>query len=758
MLFRNRYYEDPCSRDTRASKETPSTSYEYKESPFCAAPIISKRGDGRWQEEEPHGILVVNRLSAVGEIRLAPILLPLFRCNRPAAKEDMAMRSTKSPRKSLGYGLGAVCAIGLALASAAVGQESYGFVRVVEGYADLVQSSSQSVVEATNNYPILVGDQLRVSQGARLEAVLPDGSYLRLDSNTELKFGRIALSGDTDDESTLLHLLQGQVQVVIPAEAGPVDEYRIDTANATLYLQKGGTYRIFTDGDSWTEIVVRSGVAEVVTERGSAIVRTEEEAVVDGSRMPRVAIETAAAKDSLERWGDDLLFAARVPEQTRYVAPSLGYAASPLYRHGSWVQVGGRTAWRPRVSVGWRPYHSGWWVYTPSGLTWVSTEPWGWVTHHYGVWDYALGMGWVWHPGQVYSPGAVYWYWGPSYVGWIPAGYYSRFYRYPFPHSYRYPGPRYGHGYGHSRPGFGVHGGIHGWAGGHVSLWADWTFSSYQHLGYRNSHAHLRTGAQLTRQGVFKAGVPRGVITTNTRQVTPELWHRPDQVRGVLERSHGTPMPDLSSWVARRPELAENVRGAIAPSAPSTSISSRPSRRAASPASPSPSPLGQAALSRSPVRARQQVAVPPSGQGSRSPTSRQWNPDVWKRDTRTRPLPTVPYRRDAHNYAPRPSGSRETPVGRRVWEGVRSYRSHGRPTIGSSSVQRPTPPTQYRRPSPAAPSARAPSRMSTPGSSSSSGRVSGGRASRSSGSSRTGGSSRGSSSRSSSGSGGSGSG
>lgn len=661
------------------------------------------------------------------------------------------MRSTHSRRRvPFGYGLGVVCAVGFTLSSVATAQGSYSYVRIVEGYADLVQSSSQSVVEATGNYPILVGDQLRLSQGARLEAVLPDGSYLRLDGNTELKFGRIALSEDTDDESTLLYLLQGETQVVIPAESSAVDEYRIDTANASLYLQQGGTYRIFTDGDSWTEITVRNGVAEVVTERGSALVRTEERAVVDGTRMPQLAIETAAAKDSLELWGDDLLFAARVPEQSRHVEPSLGYAAAPLYRHGSWVQVGGRTAWRPYVSVGWRPYHSGWWVYTPSGLTWVSTEPWGWVTYHYGVWDYAVGMGWVWHPGRIYSPGAVYWYWGPSYVGWIPAGYYSRFYGQPYPHHYGYAGRGYG-------PGFDVHGGIHGWAGGPISSWVDWTFCSYQHLGYRNSHAHLRTGAELTRQGVFKTEMPRGIITTNTRPISPALWHQPEQVRGVLERSYGRPLTDLNAWVARRPELADNVRRAVAPPVPSNPIGARPWTREAPLTSPSPSPLGRAALSRSPVDARQQVAAP-TGQGSRSPTARQWNPNGWQTEVRTRPLPTLPYRRDARDYAPRPSGNLETPVGRRVWEGVRSYRSNSRPRVGGGSIQQPGPPTQYRRPAPASPPAGAPSRMSTPGGSSSSGQISGGRTARSSGSNRTGGSSRGSSSRTRSGSGGSGSG
>ena len=62
----------------------------------------------------------------------------------------------------------------------------------------------------------------------------------------------------------------------------------------------------------------------------------------------------------------------------------------------------------------------------PSGLTWISTEPWGWITYHYGAFGGMLlesaGSG----DQEAPTPqGSVYWHWGPSYVGWVPAGPYS---------------------------------------------------------------------------------------------------------------------------------------------------------------------------------------------------------------------------------------------------------------------------------------------------------------------------------------------
>ena len=46
--------------------------------------------------------------------------------------------------------------------------QGYGYLRTVDGPADLLHGSSQTSVEATANYPIQVGDQLRVSPRGRL--------------------------------------------------------------------------------------------------------------------------------------------------------------------------------------------------------------------------------------------------------------------------------------------------------------------------------------------------------------------------------------------------------------------------------------------------------------------------------------------------------------------------------------------------------------------------------------------------------------
>ena len=491
--------------------------------------------------------------------------------------------------------LGILVSLSLVMAPSVRGADRYGYLSQVEGPVDLLHNTSRASVEATPNYPIQVGDQLRVSPGGRLEAVLPDGSLVRVGGNSELRFGKLTGAQDTHDDSNLLHLVQGLMQVEVQETPIAIDGFRIDCANATVYLLEAGSYRIFTDGASWTQLVVRTGAAEVVTRDDSQTVQAGQQALVDGDTSPAILLEAAAPPDGLEVWADRVASEAAESVKRGYVAPSLTYAAAPLWRHGTWVRIGRKQVWRPRVKAGWRPYHSGWWVYTPSGLTWISTEPWGWVTYHYGAWDYASGMGWVWHPGSVYTPGAVYWYWGPSYVGWMPASPYSPYYQDPY-----YALPPYGYSGGLYR--FGNHPrswtrdrwtGFRAHAGSGSPGLQRWTFCPYDRFGYRNSYRHLISEADLDSTSQVWTDLQSGILTTETRGLTPDLWETPDRLLARLR--HPRPSPRSS-----RSEL---------------------------------SPLSAAAIGSS---------TTPEGR-----PVRQWDPTAWRKNNLSRPSSTPPHRRYA---------------------------------------------------------------------------------------------------------------
>ena len=339
----------------------------------------------------------------------------------------------------------------------------------------------------------------------------------------------------------------------------------------TTHVHREGTFRI-TAGRGWTELVVREGLAELVTDRGSRLVHAGEMGWIEDHGRSRIELADAGRYDALERWGDRLTAEASLTHSP-YVDRSLRYAAAPLAEHGGWVEIGHRRAWRPRVETSWRPYYRGHWRHTPVGLTWVSYDPWGWVTHHYGSWDYADGYGWVWYPGHAYAPARVHWYWGPSYVGWVPSGYYGHHYR------------RHHHG-------FGLRFGLYGWAGGPWRHFAHWTFTATFNFG-RHHHHHYRRGHRYDWHHHYRRGhrhdherrghhyysgddlarerpdLERGVITTDPGigsrppKDAPEVLASLERQLAELRRSGNHATADVTDFVARKPLASETLTRAV---------------------------------------------------------------------------------------------------------------------------------------------------------------------------------------------------
>ena len=417
---------------------------------------------------------------------------------------------------------------------------SYGYFRALDGSATLIQSDTGERVRVTVNEPILVGDRVFVSGGSRAELVLADRNLLRIGDEAELSFRALANSGDSNDPASVLELARGTLQLVIAQDQLGQDYPTVVTPNATVVAQTYGSLLIVVDDDRRTEVAVRQGRVEVHTEAEAAEVREGESLFVGGARGENMEFAAAPSLDRLERWGNDLLDYDR-GEYAEYVDSDLQYGASSLDDNGSWVDSGGGYAWRPHVSVGWAPYQNGRWRHTPSGMFWVSYEPWGWTPYHYGYWDLHLSLGWLWYPGHRFASAHVYWYWGPSYAGWIPSGYYWR---------------HYGNHYGNR---FGYYYGVYGHVGGGFGPYRHWTFLPHDRLGHRRQHFYSVNGRDLGRR---QSSLERGVLFTDTRSLRPDSWRRPDQTLSRLRRAgsrDGRVLSDASSFVERSPRLTQEI-------------------------------------------------------------------------------------------------------------------------------------------------------------------------------------------------------
>src|SRR6185295_15740849 len=84
-----------------------------------------------------------------------------------------------------------VLLLAAALPASARIQESYGYLRVLEGSADVVQAGSRDdrgTSSAEINQPVLAGDRLRLADRSHAEVVLADRNLLRIDGGSDLVF------------------------------------------------------------------------------------------------------------------------------------------------------------------------------------------------------------------------------------------------------------------------------------------------------------------------------------------------------------------------------------------------------------------------------------------------------------------------------------------------------------------------------------------------------------------------------------------
>ena len=410
----------------------------------------------------------------------------------------------------------------------------YSFVGALDGDATLFAARSGAQSELELHLPVLRGDRVWTRPYGRLAVLMSDRSILALDNDSEVTFAQIAGSPDADDADSLYVLHRGRLSLQVANHLLDSELPAVDTTNARVYAKQEGRYQVESDGDNWTEVAVLEGFAEVVTQRGSVIVRGGETLLVRGLDDPWIELQNGAgaAAASLDQWAEG--HRARL---AAYAAVDVDGYGSALTGHGQWVEVEDRRAWQPETEDDWQPYSRGRWTHTPAGLYWVARDPWGPLTYHYGSWNLHPGYGWLWFPSSIYSPSHVYWYWGPSYVGWIPRGYYQRYY---------------------GGLGFGLRYGLYGWAGGFWDPFNTWIFCPPGYLGYGRGYTY---GRSLRRRHPKLA---RGIITTDTNGIDYRNWRDPQATQQVLlGKRRGfseSELPDVTDFVARRADLHESLQ------------------------------------------------------------------------------------------------------------------------------------------------------------------------------------------------------
>jgi hypothetical protein len=249
--------------------------------------------------------------------------------------------------------------------------------------------------------------------GAVAEIQFDSANMIRLRQNSEVRLVDLAY------HRAQIQVATGTVTFRVLRDSD--SQMEIDTPQVSVRPDSRGTYRITIRQDGTSEIIIRSGEAEIFTPRGSEPLGTGQMMIARGSAAdPEYQQMSAPALDDWDRWNENRdQYFERARTSYQYVNPDI-YGAEELDDSGEWVNSQYGYAWHPRVAADWAPYRYGRWGWEDYyGWTWISDDPWGWAPYHYGNWFYDASVGWCWYPGVYRYP---HYYWSPALVAFIGFG------------------------------------------------------------------------------------------------------------------------------------------------------------------------------------------------------------------------------------------------------------------------------------------------------------------------------------------------
>ncbi len=284
-------------------------------------------------------------------------------------------------------------------------------ISLMDGDISVKRGDSGDWVAGVLNAPLMAGDSIATSPGARGEVEFDASSVLRIGSDSNV---RIA---DLEVGRYQIELDHGTVTYRVLRESEA--DIELDTPNVAIRPSRGGAYRITVTEDGETVVTARSGAVEVTTPSGSQWVNAGQTMEARGTATsPEFRFVAALARDSWDSWNDGRDATELNSTSAGYV-PAGVYGTEDLDRYGNWSYVPDYGyCWTPAVALGWSPYSLGRWAWMDwYGWSWVSYDPWGWAPYHYGRWFHRNSM-WYWYPGSLYSRQ----YWSPALVGFFGWG------------------------------------------------------------------------------------------------------------------------------------------------------------------------------------------------------------------------------------------------------------------------------------------------------------------------------------------------
>jgi hypothetical protein len=285
-------------------------------------------------------------------------------------------------------------------------------VSVVHGTVSTMHGDAGQWVAATVNSPLMAGDNLTTGASSNAEVQLDPANILRLDQNTQMQIAELS------PNRIRVQLASGLVEVSV--FRGTQADIEIDTPNMGVHPLTDGVFRVQVQSATETQLTVRRGESEVLTNQGSTKVEAGQIIYIHGADNPEYRVDQAPAPDDFDKWAFDRDRQITNAQAWQHTSPDYT-GSSDLDTYGQWSEVPDYGwCWTPQVDLGWVPYSAGYWGWEPYwGYTWISYEPWGWAPYHYGRW-FMYGGAWRWWPAVgAFGARAM---WSPAYVSFFGLG------------------------------------------------------------------------------------------------------------------------------------------------------------------------------------------------------------------------------------------------------------------------------------------------------------------------------------------------
>ena len=193
-----------------------------------------------------------------------------------------------------------------------------GALSFIHGDVSTQRGDNGQWVAATLNTPVEPGDRVSTGQGARAELQLDYANILRMSNNVTANVATLTRNN--------IQVQVGQGLTTYSVLQGSEAHSEIDTPNAAIRPLGEGEYRILVNSNAETQVIVRSGSAEISTPQGTTRVDKGQMITIAGTDNPQYKTDPAPGK---RRVG----FLEQRSRQENHERAELAAYRSLLHRH-----------------------------------------------------------------------------------------------------------------------------------------------------------------------------------------------------------------------------------------------------------------------------------------------------------------------------------------------------------------------------------------------------------------------------------------